>query len=295
MKMRERRLAEERGKAGVAVFNEKIKDVVEGIGDVIEDIGDAIEENNVIDIVNGNINKNENNNGEAIAEDGPNNHNNNDVSNSRCSRRNRNSNNIIKGMILDSPFASLTILCEELVERKGEHGVVVPGVVVSVAIAMISRSVRQLADFNIRDITPIDSVPMIDDIPALFMFGSYDDFIPPHHSEKLIVAYTQGITTNLFMVPGGHNDARPRIAEIDENHDPSESTVDLQSNDTFPGNQSGRTHRVAAAADDDGGGWLPSRIPSDATRTAKESEPKRRDGCSKCNDNSNNDGNLCRR
>ena len=117
---------------------------------------------------------------------------------------------ILKGLICDSPFSSLTHLCEELVERAREQGVIVPGVVVSVAIAMIARSVRRLANFNIREITPIDDVGNID-IPALFVVGADDDFITPQHSERLVEAYKQGVTTNLFMVPGGHNDARPQI------------------------------------------------------------------------------------
>ncbi len=120
------------------------------------------------------------------------------------------SSSILKGLVCDSPFASLTLLCEELVERAREQGVVVPGVVVSVAIAMIARSVRKLANFNIRDITPIDDVKNVD-VPALFVVGADDDFITPHHSERLVEAYKGGVTTNLFMVPGGHNDARPKI------------------------------------------------------------------------------------
>jgi hypothetical protein len=113
-------------------------------------------------------------------------------------------------LICDSPFASLPILCEELVEKARSQGVIVPGVVVSVAIAMISRSVRRKAYFDIREISPIDHTPTID-VPALFVVGEDDDFIPPHHSEELIEAYKKGIRTNLFMVPGGHNDARPEI------------------------------------------------------------------------------------
>eukprot|EP00534_Pseudo-nitzschia_fraudulenta_P007886 CAMPEP_0201146088 /NCGR_PEP_ID=MMETSP0851-20130426/7797_1 /ASSEMBLY_ACC=CAM_ASM_000631 /TAXON_ID=183588 /ORGANISM="Pseudo-nitzschia fraudulenta, Strain WWA7" /LENGTH=536 /DNA_ID=CAMNT_0047421521 /DNA_START=475 /DNA_END=2085 /DNA_ORIENTATION=+ len=119
-------------------------------------------------------------------------------------------NSILKGLVCDSPFASLTLLCEELVERARQQGIVVPGVVVSVAIAMIARSVRNLANFNIREITPVEDVGNID-IPALFVVGADDDFITPHHSERLVEAYKGGVTTNLFMVPGGHNDARPEI------------------------------------------------------------------------------------
>jgi hypothetical protein len=122
----------------------------------------------------------------------------------------RENTSILKGLVCDSPFASLPILCEELVERAREQGVVVPGVVISVAIAMIARSVRKLANFNIRDITPIDDVKNIE-VPALFVCGADDDFIPPQHSERLVEAYRGGVTTNLFMCPGGHNDARPEI------------------------------------------------------------------------------------
>ena len=123
---------------------------------------------------------------------------------------NNNNTSILKGLVCDSPFASLTLLCEELVERARAQGVVVPGVVVSVAIAMIARSVRLLANFNIREITPVEDVCNID-VPALFICGADDDFITPHHSERLVEAYKPSVTTNLFMVPGGHNDARPQI------------------------------------------------------------------------------------
>ena len=117
---------------------------------------------------------------------------------------------LLKGLICDSPFCSLTILCEELVEKAREQGIVVPGVLVSVAISMIARSVDHHAHFDIREIAPIDHAPTIS-VPALFVCGADDDFIPPHHSESLLHAYQSGVSTNLFMVPGGHNDPRPEV------------------------------------------------------------------------------------
>jgi pimeloyl-ACP methyl ester carboxylesterase len=117
---------------------------------------------------------------------------------------------ILRGLICDSPFASLPLLCEELVEKARTQGLVVPGVIVSVAIAVIARSVRNRAHFNIHEISPIDHAPTLP-IPALFVCGADDDFIPPHHSERLIEAYKKGVRTNLFMVPGGHNDTRPEV------------------------------------------------------------------------------------
>ncbi|CAB9496772.1 Family with sequence similarity 108, member [Seminavis robusta] len=120
------------------------------------------------------------------------------------------SNAILKGLICDSPFASLPQLCEELVEKAKAQGVVVPSVIVSVAIAMIARSVWNRAHFPIKDIAPVEHAPTID-TPALFVVGADDDFIPPHHSEDICAAYQRGISTNLLMVPGGHNDARPQL------------------------------------------------------------------------------------
>jgi pimeloyl-ACP methyl ester carboxylesterase len=117
---------------------------------------------------------------------------------------------ILKGLICDSPFASLPLLCEELVEKARSQGLVVPGMIVSVAIAIIARSVRKRAFFDINEISPIDHVPTLP-VPALFVCGADDDFIPPHHSERLIEGYKKGVRTNLFMVPGGHNDQRPEV------------------------------------------------------------------------------------
>jgi len=133
-----------------------------------------------------------------------------DADGNDSSTSNIRSTTILKGLICDSPFASLPLLCEELVEKARSQGLVVPGVVVSVAIAIIARSVRNRAYFDIHEISPIDHTPTLP-VPALFVCGADDDFIPPHHSERLIEAYKQGVRTNLFMVPGGHNDPRPEV------------------------------------------------------------------------------------
>ena len=117
---------------------------------------------------------------------------------------------MIKGLICDSPFCSLKQLCGELVEKAREQGIVVPGIVVTAAIALIDRSVQNLAKFSVHDITPIEHVSTIN-VPALFVVGADDDFIPCHHSEDLVEYYQKGIRTNLFMVPGGHNDPRPEV------------------------------------------------------------------------------------
>jgi len=120
------------------------------------------------------------------------------------------SNAVLKGLILDSPFASLVQLCEELVERARSQGAVLPSLLISVALSLISRSVQKEARFPLRDISPIDHVSS-SSTPALFIVGADDNFIPPHHSEDLVERYSRGVSTNLFMVPGGHNDVRPPL------------------------------------------------------------------------------------
>jgi hypothetical protein len=95
---------------------------------------------------------------------------------------------------------------------------------------MIQWSVQQKAGFNIRDISPITSCQQSrqqqqgqrqSDIngnqykdnnhkipPALFVAGNDDDFIRPHHSERLYQEYG-GEPKQLLLVPGDHNDPRP--------------------------------------------------------------------------------------
>jgi len=111
-------------------------------------------------------------------------------------------------MILDSPFADLTQLCEEMVEKAREQGVVVPGIVVSLAIRMIQSSVKKQAGFNIKHISPIAHADKCF-IPALFVAGEHDDFIKKHHSEDLHAKYAGD--KNLIIVEGDHNSPRPKF------------------------------------------------------------------------------------
>jgi len=111
-------------------------------------------------------------------------------------------------MILDSSFADLTQLCEEMVEKGREQGVIVPNFVVSVAIRMIQGSVKKQAGFNIKHISPITHADKCF-IPALFVAGEHDDFIKKHHSEELYEKYAGD--KNIIIVEGDHNSPRPKF------------------------------------------------------------------------------------
>lgn len=114
----------------------------------------------------------------------------------------------IAGMVLDSPFSSLTGLCEEMVDKAREQGINVPGFVSAVAIRMIRGSVRRQADFDIKDVSPVAHVGHCF-IPALFVAAENDDFIPKSHSLSLHDAYAGD--ANMIVVDGDHNTSRPRF------------------------------------------------------------------------------------
>mmetsp|Transcript_12602 Transcript_12602/g.21013 ORF Transcript_12602/g.21013 Transcript_12602/m.21013 type:complete len:546 (+) Transcript_12602:196-1833(+) len=111
-------------------------------------------------------------------------------------------------MILDSPFADLTQLCEEMVEKGKEQGIHVPGMIVSVAIRMLQSSIKKQANFNLRLISPIAHADKCF-IPALFVAGEHDDFIQKHHSEQIYARYAGD--KNLIIVEGDHNSPRPKF------------------------------------------------------------------------------------
>mmetsp|Transcript_15126 Transcript_15126/g.37302 ORF Transcript_15126/g.37302 Transcript_15126/m.37302 type:complete len:438 (+) Transcript_15126:1627-2940(+) len=111
-------------------------------------------------------------------------------------------------MILDSPFADLTQLAEEMVEKGRDQGIVVPTFVVSVALRMISGSVKKQAGVNIKHISPISHADKCF-IPALIVAGEHDDFIKKHHAEAIYEKYAGD--KNIIIVEGDHNSPRPKF------------------------------------------------------------------------------------
>jgi fermentation-respiration switch protein FrsA (DUF1100 family) len=111
-------------------------------------------------------------------------------------------------MILDSPFADLTQLAEEMVEKGRDQGIVVPTFVVSVALRLIQGSVKKQANVNIKNISPISHADKCF-IPALLVAGEHDDFIKKHHAEAIYDKYAGD--KNLIIVEGDHNSPRPKF------------------------------------------------------------------------------------
>ena len=114
----------------------------------------------------------------------------------------------ISCMIVDSSFADLTQLAEEMVERGKDHGVSVPTFVVTMALRMIRGSVKKQAGFDIRECCPISHADKCF-VPALFVHGKNDVFINSHHSRDIHERYAGD--KNLIIVDGDHNSPRPRF------------------------------------------------------------------------------------
>ncbi|CAK9078125.1 unnamed protein product [Durusdinium trenchii] len=112
----------------------------------------------------------------------------------------------IAGLVLDSPFSDLKVLCEELVD--GYTNSRVPRWVTGIALQMVRSSISTHADFDIYDLAPVQHVSK-SFIPALFAAAYNDHFIPPHHAKELHAAYAGD--KNFIMVEGDHNSSRSKF------------------------------------------------------------------------------------
>jgi pimeloyl-ACP methyl ester carboxylesterase len=110
----------------------------------------------------------------------------------------------IAGIVLDSPFSSLSKLSKEL----GKQYSKLPNFMLKGGISLVRNSILKRAHFDISDVNPIDHVGEAF-IPALFVVANSDVFIRPHHSEELHSAYAGD--KDLRRVEGDHNSARPQF------------------------------------------------------------------------------------
>jgi len=110
----------------------------------------------------------------------------------------------IGGMVLDSPFCNLRQLVGELAQSD-YLSFKVPTWMLAVAIAFVRLRIMSLCGFDIDKLSPENHVGA-SFIPALFIGAHNDDFIAPHHTQKLYEAYTGD--KELEMVDGDHDSAR---------------------------------------------------------------------------------------
>lgn len=105
----------------------------------------------------------------------------------------------IAGMVIDSAFASLEILAEEMVDKGRSQGLFAPGFIVSMAIRFIRSTVLKKAQFDIKLLSPVSHANSCY-IPALFIAANGDGFIMPSHSKKIYDVYAGD--KNIILVDG---------------------------------------------------------------------------------------------
>ena len=109
----------------------------------------------------------------------------------------------IAGMVLDSAFASLKELIEELVKER----VNLPNFILNQATKLVKSTIMKKAKFNLDDIEPKNYAVRCF-IPALFCHAKEDSFVNQHHCKDLYDVYAGD--KNVIYVDGNHNSSRPR-------------------------------------------------------------------------------------
>ncbi|KAF3457228.1 hypothetical protein FNV43_RR01885 [Rhamnella rubrinervis] len=111
----------------------------------------------------------------------------------------------IAGMVLDSPFSDLVDLMMELVDT---YKIRLPKFTVKFAIQYMRRAIQKKAKFDIVELNAI-KVAKSCFVPVLFGHATDDDFIRPHHSDRIFDAYVGD--KNIIKFEGDHNSPRPQF------------------------------------------------------------------------------------
>jgi len=110
----------------------------------------------------------------------------------------------IAACVLDSPFASLRQVAEELVASKK---ITLPSFLTGLALQLVRGEVQARAGFDIDTLCPIDVVHKVI-APVLFAVATDDNFVLPHHTEDLCSKWG-GPERTIMQVGGSHNTSRP--------------------------------------------------------------------------------------
>ncbi|XP_009339931.2 uncharacterized protein LOC103932104 [Pyrus x bretschneideri] len=188
----------------------------------------------------------------------------------------------IAGMVLDSPFSDLVDLMMELVDT---YKIRLPKFTVKFAIQYMRRAIQKKAKFDIMKLNTI-KVASSCFVPVLFGHAIDDDFIQPHHSDRIFEAYMGD--KNIIKFEGDHNSPRPQFYFDSINiffHNvlqPPEDEVGGTFFDTLHGTFGKGTWRSVHAADYDHGRSIasaeaaPSSGQQDAIRQLRSRRPMSR-------------------
>jgi len=108
----------------------------------------------------------------------------------------------IAGLVLDSPFTSLSTLAEELAHSHAK----VPAWLVRGVLVLVRSVIQSKANFDIHQLEAKEHVKQSFS-PAFFIAAKGDDFINPHHGQELHDAWPG--EKEITIVLGDHNSVRP--------------------------------------------------------------------------------------
>jgi len=112
----------------------------------------------------------------------------------------------VSGIVCDSAFSNLRMLCEELVSSFISMSP--PKIAVNFALNRIRATVQQKAEFDIDELVPLNSAPLAT-TPAFFISAESDNLVNPHHTQYLLEKY--GGEAMFVEVTGDHNTSRDSL------------------------------------------------------------------------------------
>ena len=105
-------------------------------------------------------------------------------------------------LILDSPFGDLKKVAAHLANQ---HSKYIPNIFIKGALALIRKTIKKKADFDISKIKPIKLVSKII-VPAYIAYSFEDELIPYEQFENILHDYRG--PKEYEIVEGGHNAVR---------------------------------------------------------------------------------------
>ena len=112
-------------------------------------------------------------------------------------------NPLIKAVISDSSFTSVSDMCSCVAENKG-----VPSLLISTILWFLKLKIQNIMNFDINEVSPLKFVQN-SNIPLLIGHATDDRIIPFNHSKTLFENYLFQ-NKNLINFSGGHNGRRQK-------------------------------------------------------------------------------------
>ncbi|CAD8087348.1 unnamed protein product [Paramecium sonneborni] len=94
-------------------------------------------------------------------------------------------NQLIKGMILDSPFVCLLDVILQMASNRTN----IPNFILKTLSTFVSNELKKQAGFQLHEINCLKKITQIK-CPAIFVTSKQDTIVPPEQTEKLFKAYT---------------------------------------------------------------------------------------------------------